>query len=131
MQEAFRIIPATAADHPTIQRIAHETWPDTFGEILSPEQIEYMLDMMYSQEAIREQVDKGHVFLLLLEANAEEGANIPGANQTRYTPVGYASYQFDYLPDTCKLHKIYLLPSTQGKGFGKRFFQGSLLPLSL
>lgn len=119
MQAAYRILPATEADHATIQRIAHQTWPDTFGDILSPEQIAYMLDMMYSQEAIREQVAKGHVFLLILEASPEAAEAVPGARQTRYAPVGYASYQFDYLPDTCKLHKIYLLPSTQGKGFGK------------
>lgn len=119
MHDAFRIIPALPADHYTIQQIAHATWPDTFGDILSPEQITYMLDMMYSQEAIRQQVARGHVFLLLLEAQPGEASSVPGAQQTRYAPVGYASYEFNYLPHTCKLHKIYLLPDTQGKGYGR------------
>ena len=29
------IYTATSSDYPIIQKIAHETWPDTFGLILS------------------------------------------------------------------------------------------------
>ena len=99
------ITPATPADLPTIERLAHTIWPPTFGDILSPEQIAYMLEMMYSQAALREQIEeRGHQFLLLREGD---------------TVVGYVSYQFDYLPETTKIHKLYLLPQTQGKGYGR------------
>lgn len=101
---AYLIVPATPTDYPTIKAIAHRTWPDTFGDILSPAQITYMLDMMYSEAAIREQVAKGHVFHLLRE---EADA------------IGYVSHEVDYQPGTTKIHKIYLLPETQGKGFGR------------
>lgn len=97
--------PVTPTDYATVQDIAHRTWPDTFGDILSPEQIAYMLDMMYSPAAITEQVAKGHVFLLLIDEEKEA--------------VGYVSYQLNYLPGTTKIHKIYLLPVTQGKGYGR------------
>jgi ribosomal protein S18 acetylase RimI-like enzyme len=112
----FRILPATPAEYETIRQIAHATWPDTFGDILSEAQIDYMLGMMYSLEAVQDQVAKGHVFHLLLEEEAEqlnEGA------ATRFRPVAYFSHQLDYLPGTTKIHKLYALPSVQGKGYGK------------
>lgn len=105
---AYIIVPAAPVDFPTIQSIAHRTWPDTFRAILSPVQIDYMLAMMYSEAAIREQVAKGHKFHLLRE-EAEA--------------VGYVSHQIDYLPGTTKIHKIYLLPSTQGKGYGRALIE--------
>jgi ribosomal protein S18 acetylase RimI-like enzyme len=121
----FRIIPTTPSNHATIRQIAHDTWPDTFGDILSPEQITYMLEMMYSIPAIEDQVGKGHVFKLLLEAvdtpsSEKHYVNHGGA---RYRHVGYTSYQIDYLPSTTKIHKIYLLPETQGRGYGKALIQ--------
>jgi diamine N-acetyltransferase len=102
----IRIELAEEKEYAVIQAIAHETWYPTFGEILSREQIKYMLDMMYSIQSITEQVSKkGHVFLL-----AKEGED----------SLGYASYQFDYQgTNKTKLHKIYILPTAQGKGVGK------------
>lgn len=100
------IRPATLLEYPKIQQIAHQTWPDTFRDILSPQQITYMLDWMYSLPSLKEQVEvKGHTFLL-----AEEAEN----------PLGFVSYELNYsgLSKT-KIHKIYILPSSQGKGVGK------------
>ena len=105
----FQIRNATLADIPTIRDLAHRTWPDTFGEILTPDQIEYMLDMMYSEEAIYEQITGlGHQYVIGLDGTGD--------------PQGYAAYQFDYLPGTTKLHKIYVLPKGQKHGYGKALF---------
>ncbi|MFT5998029.1 MAG: GNAT superfamily N-acetyltransferase [Neolewinella sp.] len=112
----FRILPATTAEYETIRKLAHATWPDTFGDILSGTQIDYMLRMMYSLEAMQEQAALGHVFHLLAE---EQPADTYGGASTRFTPVGYFSHQIDYLPGTTKIHKLYALPSMQGKGYGK------------
>jgi diamine N-acetyltransferase len=97
---------ATPFDFPTIQRIAQLTWPSTFSDILSPSQIEYMLERMYSQPSLNEQVDiKGHVFII-----AEHGQD----------PIGYASYEPYYNRSLIsKIHKIYVLPGSQGMGAGK------------
>jgi ribosomal protein S18 acetylase RimI-like enzyme len=97
---------AEPKDYATIQQIAHLTWFPTFEDILSVEQIQYMLEMMYSIDAIIEQVEvKGHVFLL-----AKEEANC----------LGYASYETNYKgTNKTKIHKIYILPSAQGRGVGK------------
>lgn len=88
-----------------IQSLIQRIWKPTYREILSDEQMEYMLARMYDPLTLRNQMDEGHTFLLLNEDN---------------TPVGFAGYQFDY-PEKgiCKLHKLYLLPETQGKGLGK------------
>jgi diamine N-acetyltransferase len=104
------IAQATEAHFSTIQHIAHATWPNTFGSILSEAQIVYMLDMMYSTEALQHQVQAlGHVFLLASEPH-----------QT----LGYISYELHYknTPQT-KIHKIYLLPQAQGKGVGKALIE--------
>ncbi len=99
---------AKQAEHfKAIQQIAHTTWPVTFGAILSPTQIQYMLEMMYSSEALEAQViNKGHIFIL---AKAEE----------QY--LGFVSFEHSYQgSNKTKIHKIYILPDTQGKGIGKR-----------
>ena len=120
MNPTYRILPATPAEYATIQRIAHTTWPDTFASILSPSQIDYMLKMMYSLEAIADQVAKGHVFHLLIEPRAGKNrADYPDGAITRFRPVAYVSHQLDYLPGTTKIHKLYALPEVQGRGYGK------------
>lgn len=102
----LKIEQASEQDFKTINHIAHLTWPTTFGEILTPAQIDYMLEMMYSPAALQEQVyQRGHTFLLAREAGQ---------------CWGFASYQPHYKGTTLtKIHKIYVLPNTQGKGIGK------------
>lgn len=101
---------AVVADFPDIQRIAQATWPVTFADILSPRQIDYMLEWMYSLPSLREQVSvRGHVFLL---------ADLAGE------PVGYLSYETDYQGTAAtKIHKIYILPTAQGHGIGRQLIE--------
>jgi diamine N-acetyltransferase len=97
---------ATTEDIKTIQTIAKETWAVAFREILSGSQIKYMLAMMYSSDSIAKQMtEQNHVFFL-----ATEGIQ----------PVGYLSVEANYGgQNKTKIHKIYILPSAQGKGIGK------------
>ncbi|TDE07190.1 GNAT family N-acetyltransferase [Flavobacterium sandaracinum] len=97
---------ATSKDFKIIQEIAYKSWPNTYGSILSKEQIDYMLDLFYSEQTLLQNLnEKGHRFLLVCE-----GALC----------LGFASYEHKYLNDRCtRLHKIYLLPEAQGKGAGK------------
>jgi diamine N-acetyltransferase len=104
------IAQATAAQYKSIQSIAHQTWPVAYGTILPQAQIDYMLDFFYSQEALKDSViTKGHQYIIALED--EE-------------PVGFASYEHQegQKPET-KIHKIYILPKTQGKGIGKKLIE--------
>ncbi|RTY82525.1 GNAT family N-acetyltransferase [Flavobacterium sp. LS1P28] len=97
---------ATTKDLKTIQEIAYKTWPQTYGAILSKEQIDYMLELFYSEHALLENlIQKGHRFLLV--------------HQDEFC-LGFASYSHNYLAQNLtRLHKIYLLPEAQGKGAGK------------
>jgi len=98
---------AEEVDFPKIQSLAKAIWPPTFSNILSPEQIEYMLHMMYSEESLKKQLsEEQHVILLVSENNRD---------------IGYLSYQLNYKDKpTTKIHKLYLLPETQGKGYGSK-----------
>ena len=53
---------ASAIDVPAIREIAFKTWPNTYGEILSVEQLNYMLDNFYSMNSLEQQFDNGQVW---------------------------------------------------------------------
>ncbi|WPR70396.1 GNAT family N-acetyltransferase [Flavobacterium sp. NG2] len=101
------IVPASILDFAVIEAIARKTWPLAYGQILSEEQMEYMLDSFYSVEKLKENVaQSGHYFVLAKDDNAV---------------VGFASFEHDYNGEKAtKIHKLYLLPETQGKGMGKK-----------
>ena len=116
--DATRIVRATHDDIPLIERLARLTWPATFRDILSTDQIEYMLGMMYAPAALRKQMDRGHIFHLVLASDAP-GAGTYAGTGSRYRAVGYVSHEPDYLQETTKIHKLYVLPGAQGKGYGR------------
>ena len=90
---------------PIVKDLAYAIWPFAYREILSAEQLNYMLDNFYSIENLENQMDKGQVFELLFE-----DSNV----------VGFVAYELNCNETgLLKIHKIYLLPETQGKGFGK------------
>ena len=102
----YTIRTATVNDVDTILQIADTTWWATYSAILEREQIEFMLAEIYSAEKIKKQVADNLQTYLLLE---EEGI-----------PVAFAGYSpRDENSDIYKLHKLYCLPQTQGKGYGK------------
>ncbi|MEO8172498.1 MAG: GNAT family N-acetyltransferase [Sediminibacterium sp.] len=73
------------------------------------EQIEYMLSRIYSEESLKDQMLKRkHQFLLASQHSKA---------------VGFASYEPSYRKSRAiMLHKIYLLPQSQGIGIGKMIF---------
>jgi N-acetylglutamate synthase and related acetyltransferases len=95
---------ATIHDLANIEKLAREIWPGTYGQILSPDQIEYMLQLFYSQTSLEKQMLQEHHQFLLVEWEEQ--------------PVGFADYSL-YAPGVYKLHKIYVHASMQGKGLGK------------
>lgn len=103
---------ATTADIALIGQLADVCFRHTYRDILSAEQLEYMMDWMYSAENLRKQMtEEGHVYFL---AEADGKA------------VGYVSVQpegkaEDGLP-LWHLQKIYVLPDCQTGGVGKRLF---------
>lgn len=102
----YSIRTATVNDVDTILSIADTTWWVAYSPILEREQIEFMLNEIYSADKIGKQVAENLQTYLLLE---EEGE-----------PVAFAAYSpREENADIYKLHKLYCLPQTQGKGYGK------------
>lgn len=97
-------------DIPLIANLAERTWPHTYGDYLSEEQIRYMLDKMYNKGELLNQMRKGHIFLI-----ATEGSQIEGSKD-----VGFAGFSLINPEEYAyKLHKLYVLPEMHGKGVGK------------
>ncbi|KQB43945.1 GCN5-related N-acetyltransferase [Flavobacterium daejeonense] len=101
----IQIVKATTQDLQTIAEIGFKTWPVAYGEILSPAQLDYMLKAFYSKESLQANMDNGHEFILAIENTVA---------------LGFASFEHQYENSfKTKIHKIYMLPESQGKGVGK------------
>jgi diamine N-acetyltransferase len=102
----YSIRQATINDLETIRQIAADTWWATYSPILEKEQIRFMLGEIYSVEKISYQLKNNiQTYLLLIEDGK---------------PVAFAAYSpREEDTEIYKLHKLYCLPETQGKGYGK------------
>ena len=99
---------ATISDIPLIQEVAESTWPVSYKEIISPEQIRYMLDNMYNDEKIREAISDANQAFWLAEENGKT--------------LGFCGIEHRYSGKAItRIHKLYILPDTQGSGLGKIF----------
>ena len=95
---------ATPTDFPAIRAVVHEVWPIAYREMITPEQISYMLEWMYVDESLNKQVEEeGCVFLVYEEDNIVQG---------------FASFS-EIESALFKLHKLYVYTSLHGKGIGK------------
>ena len=96
---------ATSDDVEIIQQLAETIWPICYGNIISAEQLRYMLDLIYTPNALVAQIEKGHQFILAYQANI---------------PIGFASFSIKSSEEstTFRLHKIYVLTKLQTKGVG-------------
>jgi GNAT superfamily N-acetyltransferase len=104
------IRPARFEDHVFIRSVSERTWPSTYGHIISQEQIDFMLNWMYSDESLTAQFEKGHQFYI---------ANLNGED------IGFCSVSAEPMDDQVnaqkahKLNKLYVLPTAHGTGSGK------------
>jgi len=83
--------------------MAYEIWPETYSQILSKDQLEYMLGLFYNEQKLKTEIEQGVEFILIYED---------------VQPAGFAAFSKTE-PEVYKLHKIYVLPSQQGKGTGR------------
>jgi len=102
------ILPAGINDIEIIHSLAHRIWRIAYKEMISPEQMEYMLNMMYSHDSLQYQLEKQkHTFIIAWDDEV---------------PVGFAAYfpKYDLSPGIYRLDKLYVLPDQHGKGIGKK-----------
>jgi diamine N-acetyltransferase len=102
----LKIVEATCTDIPIIQSIADKTWRVTYEKLLSKDQLEYMLNNIYSSETLESVIENGsQTFLILYDERV---------------PQGFAAFgRRPEDPTIVKLHKLYVLPKNQGKGYGR------------
>lgn len=95
---------AGPADIALIRELAMKIWPPTYMPIIGAQQVAYMIDLFYSQEALIKQMEQlHHRFIICFDDQSA---------------IGFASYgAVDN--EVFKLHKLYILPEMQGKGAGK------------
>lgn len=102
---------ADTADCRLIHELAWQVFPQTYRNILTREQIDYMMEWMYSLANIRKQMtEEGHVYLLAY-ADLE--------------PAGYVSVQPEG-DDLYHLQKIYVLPRFQKTHCGSFLFRQAI-----
>jgi GNAT superfamily N-acetyltransferase len=102
----YTIRKATIDDAQTIRDLAEKTWWVAYSPILEKEQIGFMLDEIYSIEKLKKQIKENlQTYILLTEGGIT---------------VAFAAFSpREEDPEVYKLHKLYCLPETQGKGYGK------------
>jgi Acetyltransferase (GNAT) family. len=95
---------ATAADAHTIIALAYEIWHQHYPNIISKEQIDYMLRTRYSTQKVNDGMKDGVQYFLAI---------------TNEQPIGFAAIEKQ---ERCWfLHQFYLLPAQQRQGKGTCF----------
>ena len=87
--------------------LASEIWHEYWVEILSAEQIDYMVEKFQSENAIKNQIEKENYVYFFIQYNSEN--------------IGYIglSKKSDYL----FLSKFYIKKDYRNKGFGTKVFE--------
>ena len=110
----FTIRKATTNDIALIHQMAWVVFPHTYNIILTPEQIDYMMEWMYSEKNLLKQMEEdGHIYYLAFKDDE---------------PAGYLSIQPEG-EHVFHLQKIYVLPSFQGMNLGKLLFEQAIMAI--
>jgi ribosomal protein S18 acetylase RimI-like enzyme len=103
------IRPLAEADIEMVGRLAREIWRAHYPAIISPAQIEYMLDERYAADVVRAELDRPGLWWDLLFAGAACKA--------------FSSYFLTGEPGEMKLDKLYVNPDSQRLGYGGRLIE--------
>lgn len=98
---------ANEEDYEQVYALAAEIWQVAYKDIISQEQIDYMLPMMYAPAVIARELREGVVYEFALDGDKR---------------IGIISFG-PYGDGVMKLHKLYLLPSYHGHGVGSQMLQ--------
>ena len=107
--QGIAIRPVREEELPLLEKLARRIWPETYAAILTPGQIEYMIELMYALPVIQKERHEGVTFELICSAE---------------TPIGFLAYgPYHEEPPTLKLHKLYLDSAWHGRGIGSMALQ--------
>ena len=100
------IIKATEKNISIIQDLAQRSWNAAYASILKQEQVDYMLNMMYSETTLKIHFENPNYRYYLIKEDE--------------VFLGFIGFEFHNNMETTKLHRIYFLKEAQGKGLGKK-----------
>ena len=89
-----------------VARLAREIWNQHYLPVIGKEQVDYMLETIQREDAIKQQINQGYQYYLIFD------------NQTK---AGYCAVKDK--GDKLFLSKLYVLDSCRGKGIGKQAIQ--------
>lgn len=98
---------ASAKDIELLGLLAREIWTSCYPGIISIEQIEYMLRLMYSKETIGKEINDGVRWEIM---------------EYKGKPIGFIAVTISNNGDA-KLNKLYMKESFHGMGFGQQALQ--------
>ena len=91
--------------------MAQVVFRHTYRDILSSDQMDYMMDMMYSMSNLEKQLEDGHHYYIAYDDGR---------------PCGYVSVQYEGADsdgiEVFQMNKIYVMPDMQGKKVGLALF---------
>lgn len=91
-------------DLSTLLSVGKASFSAAYAQVLSADQIDFMLQKSYTETGILKAIAGGQVFYLLLEQGHIKG---------------FMAVQDQAQKDLLRIEKLYLLPETQGKGYGR------------
>ncbi len=106
-ESSHYIVPAKVADIEQLQAMSLVSFSDTYKDILSSEQLVYMLDLMYSVESLESQFAEGYRYFIYYYEGVAIG----------YLSILRREDRMIYLD------KIYLMPNLKGQGFGRHLIE--------
>ena len=101
----------SVADVSEIRRLAGDIWHRVYNDLLSREQLVYMLDWMYGEDQLITELFSPHMQWWFFEMNSSTD------------PIGYAAGCPGEAEGEWHLHKFYLHPKHHGQGLGSRGLQ--------
>lgn len=111
---------ATLEDRAFIRSVSERTWPSTYGHIISQEQIDFMLEWMYSDDSLATQMNTGCEFYIA----SIKDSNFDNVYNSDWEDIGFCSVSPE--DGAHKLNKLYVLPAAQGTGAGKALLNKSI-----
>ncbi|MEN9302957.1 MAG: hypothetical protein RL264_1386 [Bacteroidota bacterium] len=93
-----------------ISDLAYRIWPLAYKEMISQQQMDFMLNWMYSLETLEKQFEEGQQFFI-----AEENVE----------PVGFIAIEA-LSKQNWKIQKLYVLVEKHGRGIGKFLLQKAI-----
>jgi GNAT superfamily N-acetyltransferase len=112
MKPQITIRQASKEDIALIRDLAQIIFPHTYGKMLSQEQVDYMMDWMYSPENLASGLDSGQEYFIVEEEG--EAVSYAGISPQAYDPDGTKVFE---------LMRLYILPEHQKTGLGKLLFK--------